>query len=240
MPIPAFDAAAQGAAVDVTVTFSHTCSGTDRVLYVRVNVNTNTITSIQYAGVDMTQILVDTTNAPGNTLYIYRLVAPATGANNVVINTTGSAAFLTAVSMSFSGVHQSAPNDSISTTTVGAGATSISTNVPSATGKLVADFVSFLDAVDVSVGGGQTRRVTDFAVTGGTYITTEGSTEPGASTVTMSWTHAGFTNGALQYCFSINPAVRRLTTLGIGNVFLFPVALLEKLRQRKNEIRKAA
>lgn len=103
----AFDAVTEDLQDGASITFSHTCTGSDRILYVCCgqNANTETVTSITYGGVAMTKIIEGTTSAYA---VIYGLVAPATGANDVVITWSdapgsGKQAHF---AISFTGAHQ--------------------------------------------------------------------------------------------------------------------------------------
>lgn len=104
----AFDAVTNTANVSATsLTFSHTCTGSNRILFVGVlGVD---VTGITYNGVAMS--LVNSGNGvAGINLYLYILVNPASGTNNVVVtqNTNG---FLDASSTSYTGAAQSGQPD---------------------------------------------------------------------------------------------------------------------------------
>jgi len=82
-----------GNATATSLTFSHTCSGSNRILHVAVATptadNTDYVTGVTYGGIAMTR--VDTFRSPGlGGAYLYELVNPALGANNVVISASGS------------------------------------------------------------------------------------------------------------------------------------------------------
>jgi hypothetical protein len=119
----AFDAATDGGtATGTSLTFSHTCgAGSDRLLLVGINgdlvgVNDD-ITGVTYAGVSMT-LVAKITATTARYQYLYYLLNPATGANNVVISCTNSH-FLGATSASYTGVSQSGqPDNSVTNTGV--------------------------------------------------------------------------------------------------------------------------
>jgi hypothetical protein len=103
----AHDANASGLSASSPATFSHTCTGSDRILFVAAASNTSeTVTGVTYNGVSMTE--VDSVTA-GATQHLFYLVAPATGANNVVVSTSGSVAV--GSSVSYTGVDQTSPID---------------------------------------------------------------------------------------------------------------------------------
>src|SRR5688572_13834818 len=88
------------------VTLSHTTAGSNRLLIVCVgHIGTDVaLTGITYAGIAMT-LVVDEFVSTGISLYCYRLIAPATGANNVVANFDANAIDIAIGAISFNGVH---------------------------------------------------------------------------------------------------------------------------------------
>lgn len=87
-------------------TFSHTCSGSDRLLLVAVTKRTSDdITGVTYNGVAMTQIIKRDHADSTEFLYIYGLIAPATGANNVIVSASGTSVMYHGVT-SYTGVGQ--------------------------------------------------------------------------------------------------------------------------------------
>jgi len=108
----AFDAfTAGGFSSSTTHTYSHTCTGSDRILFVHgyTNSNSDLITGITYNGVAMSFISKGSPSG-GRYSYLYYLVAPATGANNVVI-TASSSTSLGGTSTSYTGASQSGQPD---------------------------------------------------------------------------------------------------------------------------------
>jgi len=74
-----------------TATLSHTCSGTDRILFVSfraykasAGANFNPLTSITYAGISLSA--AGARNSPGNdqAVYLYYLINPPAGTANIV------------------------------------------------------------------------------------------------------------------------------------------------------------
>ena len=95
---------------NTSLSVSHTCTGTQRILWAVVFTTGNdNITGVTYGGVSMTQAVKRTT-ASSQTIYLYYLIAPATGANNIVANCSG-ASNLTIQGMSFTGAQQSGVPD---------------------------------------------------------------------------------------------------------------------------------
>jgi hypothetical protein len=146
----AFDAvgpsSAGATAVGATsVTFAHTCTGSNTLLIVgtAVGVNGTPVTSATYAGVTMTSFgKVSTNNQNSGFVEMWYLVAPATGTNNVII-TSGNAADFSAGSVSFTGVDQTTPVGSPVTAFGDGGVAAPSATVTgTAAGNMVADVVA--------------------------------------------------------------------------------------------------
>ena len=113
----AFDAQSKSSTTGTSLTFSHTVSGSNRVLIVAASSNGGDhITGITYNAVAMTQqakLAVGT-----NYVYLYYLIAPDTGAHDVVVS-SGSSVVLVACAVSYTGVSQSGfPDASTSTSTL--------------------------------------------------------------------------------------------------------------------------
>ena len=169
-------------------TVSHTCTGSDRLLLVTVmlEVNSRSVSGITYNGVALTK-LGDVTFSPGPDMRgeIWYLVAPATGANNVVISIAGGTATFSGGIHSFTGVDQTTPTGAFASNS--GTSTAPSLGIASTSGDLVVDALQE-GWGSVTVGGGQTLEYDNTSLT---FYFTHGSTEPGAPSVTMSWTIVG-------------------------------------------------
>jgi hypothetical protein len=176
-------------------TWSHTCSGVNRALFVEVNQWINigeTISSVTYAAAACSLEVASATAADGHKSHIYSKSAPATGANNIVV-TFSDASTAQIEGVSFNGVNQA---DVANNGTSNTGATTaVSTTVTSGVGNLVLDTVGWWDAGlgAPTIGGGQTL-IYDRHASGGTSGC--GSREAGAASVVMSWTLAAATSWA--------------------------------------------
>lgn len=181
-----FDAASTAALTSngTSKTWSHTCSSTDRFLIVVVSLNTGFPTGMTatYAGVSMTAQYT-----PAGKKAVFTLIDPATGANNVVVSwTNNSQGAFTAVS--YTGVNQTTPMGTAATAN-GSG-TGPTVNVSATSLDLVVDgLMGFVtgSAVSATVGASQTQRA-NLADTNTDGSVAAQSSEPGATTVTMSWT----------------------------------------------------
>jgi hypothetical protein len=187
----AVDATSSGSDVNVsTLTVSHTCSGTDRLLVVAVSGRDgtrHTPTGVTYAGTAM--ILSGTTVQGGlNSSSLWYLLNPNTGANNIVATwAAGNTTEVALGGISFTGADQNTAPISGGTGATGTSSVLATVGVSNtANGDFVVDCVTFQSATGISIGSGQTQRW-NINVSGGQWFA--GSTEPGnAGTVTMSWT----------------------------------------------------
>src|SRR3990170_1495808 len=96
---PVFDAASESiiSTAANTSTKAHTCTGANRVLEVAVairqSVSGQTVSGISYNGVALT--LVDAATIAGELrAELWRLIAPATGAHNIVVTLDNTAKFV--------------------------------------------------------------------------------------------------------------------------------------------------
>ena len=192
-PLVLFDAVGPGAAgTNVTfgnsLSWTHTCSGTNRVLLVGVAVGADPTTgltlSVTYNGVAMTQAALEYTgdDTNGNAQLFY-LVNPATGPNTVQVTVTGGSGDLEAGSVSFTNVNQSAPIRNTALTN-SPGSANPSIQVTSASTDMVVDVLAAGSAVTSS---GTTLRWMNNNSDGTGGGNGAQSTANGASSVTMNY-----------------------------------------------------
>ena len=164
-----------------SVTFALNITGSDRYLNVGAVVDdiTTDITGITYNSVALS--FINRLIGGGSTNEMWELINPDTGNNNVVVNWNSSGDFVSAGAISVTGVDQTTPSDGFQSSS--GTSTSASVNVTSATDDFVIDSIETFNTA--SVGAGQTQR---YAESG--FDQHKGSTEPGASSVTMSWSFA--------------------------------------------------
>lgn len=137
----AFDNAASGSAsiAASSLTYSLTVgAGSNRILFVSaiVNINADTISSITYAGVAMTP----TANTPlvaNQSLYLYYLVNPASGANNVVVTLSIGVSSIFSCASSYTGASQTGVPDSVGSAHATVTSGTVSTTVVAANSWMV-------------------------------------------------------------------------------------------------------
>lgn len=112
----AYDSSANGGSTSTSsLTFSHTCTGSNLVLTVFIKIfnTSNVLTGVTYNGVAMTAASSGQ-DAGSRWSYVYTLINPATGANNVNI-TTSSATYVGGTSQSYTGCRQTSQPDVVGT-----------------------------------------------------------------------------------------------------------------------------
>lgn len=175
------------------ITVSHTTTGSNRYLLVgflqgSTDYGLTFSSAPTYGGASMAEI-INSTNVSANVrVWVYGLVAPATGANNLAFTYSGASAGRTVIAVrSFTGVDQSTPIGTAVAGTAGGGTRTV--DVTSAANELVVDMGLNRSGGTLTVGAGQTQRVNQASAVGDQVGTS--SDEAGAGTVTMSWTSTG-------------------------------------------------
>lgn len=134
----AFDAVAGATEnpISGTVDWSHTCTGSDRILLVWVLDNVaGAVTGVTYNGVSMTRIIAPYQGYINVYHTLYGLLAPATGSNTVSVSFSSSSSWGGGVSTSYTGVDQSAlPTLTDSDTSAPTKVASITSNITTAVG----------------------------------------------------------------------------------------------------------
>jgi Tfp pilus assembly protein PilV len=199
-----------GTTTTTTVDVNHTVSGSNRLMLVGISTLTNeTVSSVVWdpAGANQSLSLVSGCNrlSANGEMWIYQLVAPATG-TNLPLSVTFAATSSAAVGVTtFTGVNQTTP---LGTCVVANGDPGPATvTVTSASDELVFDTVASDENLTANASQNVRWDITT-PVHGG------GSTKAGASSVTMSWTagSTGWAIGAVSVkpgggCPNINEAI---------------------------------
>jgi hypothetical protein len=181
----AFDAASSSQADNTSsLTWSHTTSaGSDRILIVGVSSDQNDpVSTITYNGVNLTKLESEKYGFV-NKVELWYLVNPSSGTHNVVVTLSSSSDGLGGGAVTYTGVDQSTP---VGTAVKNNGYNLNPTvTVSSAADELVIDVLCVDDGgATITVGGGQTTRYSSNP----SENLGRGSSEPGAASVTMSWT----------------------------------------------------
>ena len=97
-----------------SLTFSHTCTGTDRILFVYSFARNDVTTGVTYNGVSMTQTGATITSGTDR-FQLWYLINPASGTNSVVITGGASTSLVIGCSQSYTGADQSTQPDAVTT-----------------------------------------------------------------------------------------------------------------------------
>lgn len=202
-----FDAATYGSfTTGTSLTFAHTTTGTNRVLFVEVQADFNdVVTTVTYNAIGMS-LIAKLSQATGTVrwTYIYKLINPTVGANNVVISTSGIV-FIQGFATSYNGADQTTQPDSSATASAAAGTTKAMTTTVVASGcwlLLFAQVGSGATQGPVTAGTG-IRRLNDTSFTSAAVIDSNGTVGTGSWGLTANWSATG-TNQ--QIIISITPA----------------------------------
>lgn len=184
--VDAVSTAVTGAAVNTnSLTWSHTVSGTNKLLIVTCAADGGTVTGVTYGGVALTKSdAISSTSLTRSE--IWYLLNPASGTANIVWSHSSNEG-LVGCGISFNGVNQTTP---LGTAVTGAATATSSTLSPTAAdGDMVVDVIS-TNGDAVTTGIGQTQR---YNVGASGFVAGATSTEleecPGTAT-NMSWTFA--------------------------------------------------
>ena len=161
MPI-AFDAVSVANTNATSSTWAHTCTGSDRILYVGVGTDASgdVITGATYNGVSMTQVdKQQMASAATRFAYLFMLVNPASGVNNIVVSANANHNIRTDA-VSYTGAKQTGqPDASNKGTTASTTEQSVAVTVVAA-GSWIVAFGQSINATPVA-GTGLTSRGTE-------------------------------------------------------------------------------
>ena len=200
----AFDAqSASSFSSGTTNTFSHTCSGSNGILYVGVYDGLNNVTGVTYNGVSMTLVnsFAMTGGAAGQYIRLYQLVSPATGANNVVI-TCSAAGNTYGNGVSYTSASQTGQPDAQNTGGASTG-TSLTTSVTTTADNCWVVGFAYM-AGTISAGTNTTLRSTNAGGILAIFDTNAAQTPAGSKSVQTTSGTSGF-NGHVIASFA--PAV---------------------------------
>jgi hypothetical protein len=192
-----------------TLTYSHTCTGSNGILWVGVSIrNTRSISSVTYNGVSMTQSGSSATS-DGNLAFLFYLIGPKTGANTVSITQSVSDKIVSS-STSFTGVLQSGQPDATSTGSQAA-STSYSQSVTTIADNCWAIMWGMAtSALAITAGSNTTVRAQpESFFTGGFMIDTNSAKTP-AGTDTMNVTSSAQNYAGAMASFSPSVPVQPL------------------------------
>ena len=116
----AYDTKSNGQALSsASASWSHTCSGSDRIIFAMVGGQAGSGTAASYNGVSMTQI-GSSLNCGGNrNISLWYLINPASGSHTVSVTRSSSSGWTLGYAVSYTGAKQSGVPDATSSTNQG-------------------------------------------------------------------------------------------------------------------------
>lgn len=198
----AYDSSAKGTTATSSLTFSHTCSGSDLILFVACRFyQTDKITGVTYNGTAMTLANKRQDNAGNNCyIYLFYLVNPSTGANNVVVSASATPNIqMCAASASYTGVSQTGQPDSNTNKSSTSATMTMTTTVVASNCWLVGATSNFRAT---SASTGTTNRQ---QVAGDPFTISDSNGTVGTGSQSLVWTQSDGTISA-QTIASFSPA----------------------------------
>ncbi len=205
----AFDAVSSGSlTVSSTRTWSHTCSGANRILFVTTynNDTASSITGVTYNGVGMTLLAQSTHNNIRNVTWY--LIAPDSGANNVIVTASNGSGSIGGSSASYTGALQSGVPDA---SQVGSSDGDYTGTVTTVAANCWTVLTVINVAVDLSAGTGTTERINNLRY--GFIGDSNGALSSGSHSMTVTSGDGGAISCVM---FSFAPAVSANT----GNLLM--------------------
>lgn len=188
----AFSGSADGghSMASTSLTFSYTVNGSSNLLVVGAlcDVTSDFLTGITYNGVALTFIGKHGPIAPSDSTrwtYLYYLLAPATGAHNVVISASSACDFILGSAADYSGV--TALDNSNVTTATGSVSSITGAVTASTTGSWAVAFTNGDSGLAPAGGTGQTLRTYDTMFFAWLYGDSAGGTGIGSFSQTSNW-----------------------------------------------------
>jgi len=218
------DANSTGTSVGFNLTFSHTCSGSDRILLVGITTYAgaggDNVSTVTYNGVAMTRINTEQAGTSTPRGYLYYLINPSTGANDISISCPASGTIL-AVSSSYTGAKQSGQPDAENSNSLTTGTSQTESVTTIDDNCWLVGWLITNNGSNPTAGAGTSIVFNETASgqTNNTFIDSNGAKTPaGSHSLNITWT--GSTRNALMIA-SIAPSVaaaapRRLLLLGVG------------------------
>lgn len=200
-----------------TITRSHTCTGSNLILFAAFEAFTQSdvMTGATYNGVAMTRInYIGITGGGAQSSYLYYILNPATGANNIV-GSASSVTLFRAYGASYTGVQQSGQPDGQNTAT--GTATSASLSITTTADNCWMVLLNTNDTGEPTAGTNSTRRTS----TGGSgfgFFDSNGAITP-PQAFSMGWSLTGtpkWTVNGASFSPSGGVVAHNLSVLGVG------------------------
>lgn len=189
----AFDAFTTGGATSnptLTKTYSHTTTGSNRYLVVNVRSDDggDIVTGVTYAGTAMTRAIAQPWPVNGNRLtYLYYLINPASGANDIVVTVSANPTAFSTAAASYTGALQSGTPDTGFLSETASGDRYVSVTVSTANSWLVLGQQQAADAGPTDVVLNGVKRHTGVVDTNPNFFDSNAAVGSGAQTIGLNW-----------------------------------------------------
>lgn len=204
------------------MTWSHTCTGSNLILIAGFWAeSSNTISGVTYNGVSMTQATLSGLTSGNNRVYLFYLVNPTTGANNIVATYANSGNLKYGIAESYTGAKQTGQPDAVANNVTNS-ATSLSNSPTTVAANSWIAAIAYGGNAATFAGTGSFAATPVFWGTGGPtsglgwngmcFLDTNAAIATPASTA-VGLSMSGANNEMAIATMSIAPAVAATTTM---------------------------
>lgn len=212
----AFDATASsfltGNPTGTSLTYNHTCTGSNLILLVSVHVYNavDIVSGVTYNSVAMTRLTQQIFSSDSNQrLYLYYLIAPATGTNQIAVTLSAGSLFTIMYSMSdsYTGVSQTGYPDATNSNTASGAGDIVGTVTTIANNAWTVMLSGSDDDNSNTAGSGTTIRVSSTGTNAArdTFADSNGPKTP-AGSISLTVTPSAGTGGTAYIIASMAPA----------------------------------
>ena len=201
---------------NTTLDFSHTCTGSNLLLLVHIQIEQDLVTGVTYNSVAMTQLKKEIGAGSVGAVYIYGLLAPTTGANTISIAFTGVNKYITGIGESYAGVVQSNLPDATASSFDNTGVSALATTITTVADNCWVGGIAFWTTALTSVTNGTIRTNGSPTSSNITSFDTNGVVTPaGNKTLTANGTTVKV-NTLVSFAPFVASATKTLAALGVG------------------------
>ena len=202
-----------------SLTWAHTCTGSNRILVVAIGMDADTTCTVTYNGVSMTEIGNAQRSVGGVKTFLFYLIAPTTGTNNIVA-TLGTSTKVASGATSYTGAKQSGQPDSSTATFDDATLTFIVSTTVIAPDCWLVGGTRMQDGLAEPSGLGTTTRTEDPTTGAGQKtVVSDSNGTVGTGSQSLQWLQGGLDNisGVVaSIAPSVSSSANRLALLGVG------------------------
>lgn len=218
----AFDASASTSSTAASMSFNHTCTGSNLILFVTLTVDSGSpsviASGMTYNGVSMTKLDTVNDNPGGVSTEMWYLVGPSTGTHAIAFtaNFGGSVATTSAYSASYTGARQYMQPDSHNSTDVNSTSISVALTTVSDNCWTVGCLYGPLAGQVITLGANTSVRVGSSV--GGLFDSNGALTPAGSFPMSKSWTPTPGRVVGVAASFAPVPTTTTKTQTGVAKI----------------------